>query len=371
MSEKHLESLGWDARWEELRLMMAPEGAPVARVLREDRGRYELMTEKGPRDGVCSGRYVHETASRADYPSVGDWIWGRADTEGPWLIQGLLPRRTQFSRKAVGGLTEEQVVAANVDRIFLVCGLPEDFNERRLERYLLLTWNAGASPVIVLNKIDRVDDVEAWRRRAGAVAFDLPVVLTSALDGRGLDELASFLEAGQTVALLGSSGVGKSALTNALLGATGEDEAAPTGKIRDGDGRGRHTTSHRQLHLLPGGAILMDTPGMRELQLWAEEDDVDAAFADVEALASSCRFGDCGHEAEPGCAVREAIDDGRLPLERFLSWAKLQREARRLSARRDERRRHDGQRRWKSMSKAIRQWRKLGPKSGDPRNRRD
>lgn len=362
--------MGWDAQWEELTLILSTETVDRARVIREDRGRYDVMTESGPRGAVVSGRLIHETLERADFPAVGDWVVGKGDTDGPWLIQSVLPRRSQFSRKAVGGSSEAQVVAANVDRIFLVTALPEDFNERRLERYLLLAWNSGARPHVVLNKVDRVTEGETWLQRAATVAFDTPIHLCSALNGAGVDELAAALQPGETVALLGSSGVGKSALCNALLGLDEGKEEARTGAIRAGDGRGRHTTSHRQIHMLPSGALLMDTPGMRELQLWADEEEVDAAFADIEELAWNCRFGDCNHEAEPGCAVREALEAGSLDPDRFRSWSKLQREARRLAVRKEERARQDDRKRWKQRSKDIRQWRKIGPKSDDPRTRR-
>jgi ribosome biogenesis GTPase len=248
------------------------------------------------------------------------------------LIHAVLPRKSKFSRKVAGQRTDEQVVAANVDTLFLVSGLDGDFNPRRIERYLTAAWDSGARPVVVLNKLDRCDNPDACLLEVEAVAMGVPVHRVSALKGTNVEELTAYLGPGQTVGLLGSSGVGKSTLVNHLLG----EERMATGEVRASDSRGRHVTSHRQLIVLPGGAgILVDTPGLRELQLWGTADGLAAAFSDVEALARSCRFRDCGHGAEPGCAVRDAVSEGRLAAERVEHFARLGRELRHLAGRQD------------------------------------
>lgn len=252
-------------------------------------------------------------------------------------------------RRVAGETTGEQVIAANVDTVFLMNGLDGDLNPRRLERYLTAAWESGAVPVVVLNKLDLADDRDARIAEVEALAMGTPVVAVSALERRGLEALAPWLEAGRTVALLGSSGVGKSTLVNALL----NEERQATGPVREDDSRGRHTTTHRELVPLPGGAMLLDTPGMRELQLWGDEAGLEEAFADVAALATECRFRDCGHTGEPDCAVRAAVERGVLDEGRLASWHKLQRELRRLANRQDARARAAEQARWRAISKSM------------------
>jgi ribosome biogenesis GTPase len=282
---------------------------------------------------------------------VGDWValqLHNQNTEA--TIHHLLPRRSQFARKAAGHQTMAQVVAANVDTLFLMAGLDGDFNPRRIERYLVMAWESGANPVIVLNKADLCPNLEDKLALLEPVALGVPVHPVSAVSGEGLGALAVYLQPGQTVALVGSSGVGKSTLTNYLLGT--QQQATQT--VRADDSKGRHTTSHRQLLLLPSGALLIDTPGMRELQLWSTADGLDDTFSDVEELASQCKFRDCQHQSEPGCAVLAAIAAGHLDPQRLRSYQKLQKEQQWLEQRQDQRASLNTKRRWKQITKTMR-----------------
>jgi ribosome biogenesis GTPase len=320
-----INALGWDAHFETHFAPHRAAGLTPGRVAREDREHYRLWTEAGPLTAAVAGRFRHETVTFGDFPAVGDWVAAalRPD-EGSATIHAVLPRRSAFRRTVAGGRSDDQVVAANVDRVFLMTGLDGNFRLRRIERYLTVAWGSGAGPVVVLSKADLCLDVEDRLEQVKAVAADTPVHAVSATEGTGLDELEPYLQPAQTVALMGSSGVGKSTLINALLGA----ELLATRDVREADSRGRHMTTHRELVVLPGGALLIDTPGMRELGLWGEDASPDDAFADVEALARECRFSDCSHNSEPGCAVQQAIGDGVLEVERYDSYLKLGREAR-------------------------------------------
>jgi ribosome biogenesis GTPase / thiamine phosphate phosphatase len=345
MSTHHL---GWNETHEQAFTNFRAEGLEPARVAREERGRYLLLGERGTFDGELSGRFRHQAQSRTDLPAVGDWVAVRPG-ESQSVIVGRLPRASVFMRQAAGDTTEAQVIAVNVDTVFLVTGLDGDFNLRRIERYLVAAWESGAAPVVVLNKADLESDVEARTLEVEAIAPGVPVVAVSALAREGLTELEPWLVPGKTVALLGSSGVGKSTLINALAG---EDRQA-TGAVRADDSRGRHTTTHRELVLLPSGAVLLDTPGMRELQLWGDDSGLEGAFPDIATLAESCRFRDCQHTDEPGCAVNAAVANGTLELERLESWRKLQRELRWLAVRQDARARAEQQAKWKAIAKSM------------------
>ncbi len=327
----HLASLGWDADFERDFAPHQAQGRVPARVVAEHRDRYVVADDAGERPAALAGRLRHNARGREDLPATGDWVAVGAGDDGAAMIHAVLPRRGAFLRKAAGETTEVQVVAANVDVALIATALPADLSERRVERYLALAWESGAVPVVVLTKADLADDADAAVRAVRAVAPGAEVVAVSSVSGAGVDALGRWLRPGRTAVLLGSSGVGKSTLANRLAGG----ELLRTGAVRD-DGKGRHTTTHRQLLRLAGGALLIDTPGMRELQLWTADAGLDAAFSDVEALATRCRFGDCGHQREPGCAVRAAAQSGALDPERLESWHRLRRELAWLATRQDE-----------------------------------
>ncbi len=329
-----------------------------ARVLAVDRDQWTLRLADGERDGRLGGRFRASVDVGSQLPATGDWVLvDRPEAEiGPVRIVALLPRASAFSRstrergRGAPGAADEQVVAANVDAVFLVSGLDNDLNPRRLERYLALAWSSGADPVVVLNKADVAIDLNAAVRAVEKVARGVPVIVVSALELLGLDALGAWLRPGATVALLGSSGVGKSSLANALLG----EERQATSAVRARDSRGRHTTTRRELIRLPGGALLLDTPGMRALELWDDGSGLEAAFDDVAEVAARCRFGDCRHEGEPGCAVLAAVDSGELPAERLASHRKLAREVRSVEIRSDPLARTAERKRWRAIQTSVR-----------------
>ena len=346
-----LTRLGWS---DENETAFAPHGAAglrPARVVMQSHGLYRLLSDLGEHTAERAGRLRHESAP-VDHPAVGDWVAAELRPDGTGTIHAVLPRRSKFSRKEASGSsdrTREQVVAANVDTVFLVSALGRDLNPRRLERYLATAWESGAAPVIVLTKADLHPDHAADLADVEAVAFGVPVHATSAVNGEGLDALAPYLGVGRTVALLGSSGVGKSTLVNRLAGS----DLLATREVR-ADERGRHTTTHRELVPLPGGALLLDTPGMRELQLWDASDGLDQAFADVAELTAQCRFSNCSHRTEPGCAVRAALADGRLPAERWESYEKLERELQALAVRQNARLRSEARKERRRFTRSTR-----------------
>ena len=328
----------------------AAAGCVPARVAAQHRGGYVVYAESGERPAEVAGQLRHAALGHADLPAVGDWVAVRDAPEADAAtIHALLPRRTVFSRKAAGDGAVEQVVAANVDVVFLVGAFGADLNVRRLERYLAAGWDSGADPVVVLNKSDLADDLADATAAVEAVAVGVPVHVVSAADGTGLEGLARHLEGNRTAALLGSSGVGKSSLVNRLLGSERQDVA----ELR-ADGRGRHTTTYRELIPLPRGGLVLDTPGMRELGLWDADEGVDQTFADVAALAAACRFRDCAHEGEPGCAVLAAVADGRLAAERLESYRKLLRELRHLELKGDPRAVAEARKRRRRFARSLR-----------------
>jgi len=346
-----LETLGWDSDYEQSFESLKAAGLTPARIAQQHKHGYLGYGASGELSATLAGRFRHDAADGGAYPTVGDWVAVQAQPqERKAIIHALLPRRSCFSRKVAGGKTEEQVVAANVDTVFLVSGLDGDFNVRRIERYLSPAWDSGANPVIVLNKADLCGDLDGRVAEVEAVAFGVPVLTTSAADGAGMVALRTHAGPGKTAAFLGSSGVGKSSLINALLGT----ERQKVVTVRDDDSRGRHTTTRRELILLPGGGLVIDTPGMRELQLWADEEGMRHTFADVEDLAAQCRFRDCGHGNEPGCAVREAIEEGVLEAGRYQSYLKQQRELQHLARRQDHRARLDEKAKWKKITQEYR-----------------
>jgi ribosome biogenesis GTPase len=321
----NLQDLGWDEGF--AAALQPHDNCIPARVAAQHRGEYDVLTERGEQRAHVAGRLRHGASSGADLPAVGDWVALRDET-----IHAVLPRRSAFLRKVAFHATEAQVLASNIDTVFVVTGLDEDFSPRRIERYLTLAWESGATPALILTKADLCDDPLAKLVEAEQVALGVSAHVVSNVTGEGLDELATYLAPAQTIALLGSSGVGKSSLANRLLGA----ELQATKELAE-DGTGRHTTTARQLFRLPGGAMLVDTPGLREVQLWDADEGINEAFSDVDELAADCRFNDCAHMREPGCAVQAAIDEGRLPRERLQSYRALQRELKRLAAKQDGR----------------------------------
>jgi ribosome biogenesis GTPase / thiamine phosphate phosphatase len=336
-----IEDYGWDTEWAARFEACAGPGLVPGRVVRQARDRSTLITPLGELAAEVSGRFRHEAAGPADYPVVGDWAVVEPLGEGRGLIHALLPRRSAFTRKVAGEAVEAQVAGANVDTVLLVSGLDGDFNLRRIERYLATAWSSGAAPVIVLNKADLRQDLDDIAAEVGSVAPGVPVAAVSAVAEGGLAALETYLVPRRTVALLGSSGVGKSTIINRLLG----KERFRTSSMSDAAaGRGRHTTTSREMVRLPGGALLIDTPGMRELQLWSDEESLDRAFGDIEALAVRCRFPDCRHEGEPGCAVRAAAEGGFLDGRRLESFLKLRREVRFMELKKDAKARRQRER---------------------------
>ncbi len=351
MTLNDLAALGWSDQLDAAMTIHRERGFEPARVVAEHRGGYYVRGERGDTLASVRGRLRDEEIT-GGMPAVGDWVAICDAPGGRSAIEAILPRRTRISRKTPWLKSEEHTLVANVDTVFLVAGLDGDFNVRRLERYLVTAWESGASPVVVLTKLDVCADDTAVAT-AEATAIGVPVLAVSSVSREGLDEVRAYLEPARTVALLGSSGVGKSTLVNTLAGR----ELMPTGELRR-DGRGRHVTRHRQLLVLPGGAILVDTPGLRELQLW--EGDVDEAFSDIGALAAECRFSDCGHVTEPGCAVQAALASGELDPERMQSYRKLERELRAVEARSNKRVGRELKRRWKQRARETRQERRYG-----------
>jgi ribosome biogenesis GTPase / thiamine phosphate phosphatase len=313
---------GWTTRVAAAMAQHVERGLAPARVLVEHRASYVVMSSAGERHAAVSGRFQHEATTAEDFPAVGDWVALEAVDEQRGVIHAIGPRHSRFARPARGDIPGAQVVAANVDVVLLVTALDHDYNLRRLERYLALAWSSGAEPVVVLNKADLCADVGERIADVQAVAQGVPVRAISATTGTALESVTPLIETGRTVALLGSSGVGKSTIVNALLGWQ-RQRLQP---VRADDQRGRHTTTVRELLPTPSGALLIDSPGMRAVGMWEAEKGLQSAFADVDAFAAQCRFSDCSHGAEPGCAVQAAIANGSLPAQRLRSRQKLERE---------------------------------------------
>lgn len=342
VTESLLQRLGWDDGWEAAFAEHSAAGLVPARVAVQHRGAYDLIHENGEQRASAANRLVREVG----LPAVGDWVGVDLTTN---LAEALLPRRTSISRKEVWQATREQVLAANIDVAFLVQALPLDFNLRRLERYLAMAWESGAQPVVVLTKIDLVDDDQPYLDQVDSVTLgSCPVLAVSAKTGQGLEALRAWFEPNKTAVLLGSSGVGKSTIVNSLVG----EELLATQEVRADDQMGRHTTARRELILVPTGGVVLDTPGIRELQLW--DADLEQTFGDVEEIARRCRFSDCNHNREPGCAIREALLDGSLSRERWDSYVKLQRELEAIEARRNHLLRQERVREYKIRARANR-----------------
>lgn len=346
----NLEHLGWNQTFQNYFEAYKQDGYTVGRVVLEHKNLYRVLSEDGEVLAEISGKYRFSTSGREDFPAVGDWIvmTTRMD-EGKATIHHLLPRFSKFSRNIAGRTTEEQIVAANVDIVFIVQSLNQDFNPRRLERYLLMAWESGANPVVVLTKADLCEDIENYKRQVDSVAFGVPVHSVSVVNEMGLEELNPYLVTGKTVALLGSSGAGKSTLTNCFLG----ENRQMVQEIREEDGKGRHTTTYRELLMLPEGGLIIDTPGMRELKLWEADSGFSNSFQDIESLANECQFRDCTHKNEPNCAVVRAIEEGNLEKSRLQSYFKLQKELAFLDRKTDKKAQLAEKSKWKKITSGI------------------
>lgn len=362
MSEA-LELWGWDPAWRGAFEKAGPRGFP-ARVVEKQLRAIFLATQEGPRIGQCRRSFLLKAEARGLAPALGDWVVAEPLPGEPdkALIVAVLPRRTRFSRKKAGETTAEQVIVANVDVVFVVAALGLEFNVRRLERYLAAARMSGAQPVVLLNKADLKPDREEELAQASGIVEGVPAFAVSAATGLGLEKVREYLSAGRTAAFLGSSGVGKSSLINALLGS----DVQAVQEVRAHDEQGKHTTSSGKLIPLPSGGVLIDTAGMRELQLWEAEEGVEAVFQEIEDAALRCRFSDCKHDTEPGCAVKEGVKDGTITRERFESWSKLQGELRHLASKQDEAEDARRKREEKIRSKAVKAWIKRNRSPEDP-----
>lgn len=327
----------------------AARGLLLGRVSIVHSDRYRLYTARGETHAEAIGALLYRT-DRAGWPAVGDWVAVQPVGPDEAMIHAVLPRRTMFCRRAAGDREQEQVIAANIDLVLIVCGLDGDFSPRRIERYLTLAHAAGVDAAIILNKSDLCAAPEARIGEVHRIAAGAPVGAISALSARGIEPLLRMLRPGLTLALLGSSGVGKSTLVNRLLGF----DRQRVREVRDSDSRGRHTTTYRELLPLPQGGALIDTPGMRELQLWAGQDDLDSAFAEISSLAAQCRFADCSHVVENGCAVQSAIQAGELDPSRWESYRKLRAEIAWHARQSDVQAAQAQKKKWKAIHKAMR-----------------
>lgn len=345
-----IEDFGWDSHFEAHWSEIGNAGCVPARVISQHRGLWRVAGDFEECWAEPSGRFRKKSEGGGDWPAVGDWVSVEARPEKQnALIQLVLPRRSRFARKVAGKQIKEQVLAANIDVALIVTALDGDFNVRRIERYMAQCWESGARPAIVLNKADECTEPRQFSAEVERIAMGVPVILISAKTGEGLDALEAHFKKGQTIVLLGSSGVGKSTLVNRML----QEERQPTHAVRESDSRGRHTTTSRQLFLLPGGAMIIDTPGLRELQLWDAADGLSQTFADVDELAGQCRFRDCRHRNEPGCVVQDALASGILETERLESWRKLQREGEFLRGKMDPEIRHAEKKRIKIIMRQV------------------
>lgn len=323
--------LGWNSDLQNHYEPWKEQGYSVGRIVQEHKNVHKVMTLNGELFGEISGKMRFDSLNRSDLPAVGDWVILKENGMHA-MIHTVLPRKSKLSRNVAGAKTEEQILATNIDTVFLMNALNQDFNLRRIERYLILAWESGATPVIVLSKADLCDDMDQVIADVQSVAFDVPIHPISTVNGMGLNTLQSYFKQGASVALIGSSGVGKSTLINTLVG----KEVQRVNEIRHDDGRGKHTTTHRELIILPDGGMIIDTPGMRELKLQSSHEGFSSTFEDIELLTSQCFFNDCKHQKEPGCAILMAIDNGELEAKRYENYLKMQRELAHIAKREKE-----------------------------------
>jgi ribosome biogenesis GTPase len=347
-----LKNYGWKSEHNQIKEILSKEGFELGRVILQHKRLYRVITEHGEVLASISGKFRFGAVYSFDYPCVGDWVaLTLQKEESKAVIHRVIPRRTTFWRQAVGSTIEKQIVCANMDTVFLVQSLHEDLNMRRLERYLILAWESGAQPIIILSKADLCYDIDSKRRQVEQIAIGVPIHCISVYMNQGIDELTTYLQSGQTIGLLGSSGVGKSTLANQLVG----QEVQKTQAIREKDGRGRHTTTYRELIPLPHGGCLIDTPGMREIQIGNIHTGMDETFTDIQILADSCHFRNCSHQSEPDCAILQALRDGTLKLERYISFLKLQKELDYHARKTDKKKELEEKKLWKQRSHEQRQ----------------
>jgi len=327
-----LTDYGWNSDWQ-VKIPKSESGMIYGRIIRHDLAGYQLLTEDGTYLGILPGRVRQRARSKAQLPAVGDWVLATpiSGDKEKLMITQVLPRKSRFSRNESGERTDEQVVASNIDLVFIVSGLDHNFSPARIERFLLLARESGALPIVLLNKADlsSPEEIDQHIKELEPILGNIPVLVTSVVTSTGIEHLQSLIPHGQTAAFLGSSGVGKSSIINSLL----DEERLKTSAVRIIDSKGRHTTSHRELVLMPSGGLLIDTPGMRELQVWADEDAVDQSFEDILSVTDQCRFRDCQHQSEPGCAVKDAVLTGKLSVERVERYLQYREEVAALEAR--------------------------------------
>lgn len=354
-----LKALGWNDFFEEHFLSYREQGFKAGRIAIENRDNYLVYAEKGELRAEVTGKLMYNAVDASDLPKVGDWVaMSVFDENSNGIIHEILPRRTKFSRKAPGKKTEEQVLASNIDSIFIVQSLDDDFSLPRLERYLVMIHEGGARPVIILNKADLRDDFEEYVEKARRVASGADVLAVSAKTDFGINDFKNLLKQSSTYAFVGSSGVGKTTLINRVLGS----DVFATAEVREKDSKGRHTTTRRQLIAIPGGGLLIDTPGMRELQLWSSEEGMVDVYADFNELAEECHFSDCTHTSEIGCAITAAVEDGRIDESRYKSYLKLRKELNYLNEKQSQKGQYNKKKSFKEISKVIKEYKRIDPK---------
>lgn len=350
-----LSDLGWSPFFESFFEDYRIKGHTSLRIVRVNKGNY--IASNGSKDFSCelTGKFTFQSEGKGNFPTVGDWVVvSEIPNESKALIHAVLPRKSAFSRKVAGEKSDEQVVAANIDTVFIVTGLDMNFNLRRIERYLSLAWESKAVPVILLNKSDLCEDAETKKNEVESIAPGIDVFMLSAKENSGMDFLKDYIKTGKTIAFIGSSGVGKSTIINSVLGS----DRFEVNEVSDLGSRGRHTTTFRELILLPTGGMVIDTPGMREIQVWGDETGLTNAFSDIEELSINCRFKDCTHEKEPGCAVQQAIKSGSIDPKRMENYLKLKREYAYMSDRQTMKASAIEKARWKNISKYAKKLKK-------------